>query len=148
MKQAGDARLATLVAAQLNKRGIEAAADDAMAARCALLKDRCQTTVELAAWMEMFFNAVTPAQADLDQHVTDVAKAALRTLREKLETVAWDKASLAAAMKETLAAHAIKMPQLAIPLRVIVCGRAQTPAIDALLALFQREVVLDRLRTI
>jgi glutamyl-tRNA synthetase len=40
------------------------------------------------------------------------------------------------------------MPQLAIPLRVIVCGRAQTPAIDALLALFQREVVLDRLRSI
>ena len=122
--------------------------DAAMAARCALLKDRCHTTVELADWIAMFFTAVTPAQADLDQHVTDVAKAALRTLREKLETVAWDKASLAAAMKETLAAHGIKMPQLAIPLRVIVSGRAQTPAIDALLALFQREVVLDRLRTI
>ena len=32
--------------------------------------------------------------------------------------------------------------------RVVVSGRAQTPAIDALLALFQREVVLDRLRGI
>jgi glutamyl-tRNA synthetase len=152
MKQADDARLATLVTAQLNKRAgfekLDAADAATMAARCALLKDRCHTTVELADWIAMFFTAVTPAQADLDQHVTDVAKAALRTLREKLETVAWDKATLAAAMKETLAAHAIKMPQLAIPLRVIVCGRAQTPAIDALLALFQREVVLDRLRSI
>jgi len=148
MKQADDARLATLVTAQLKKRDIVAADDATMAARCALLKDRCHTTVELADWIAMFFTAVTPAQADLDQHVTDVAKAALRTLREKLETVAWDKAALATAMKETLAAHAIKMPQLAIPLRVIVCGRAQTPAIDALLALFQREVVLDRLRSI
>jgi glutamyl-tRNA synthetase len=148
MKQADDARLAALVAAQLDKRGIAAQADAAMAARCALLKDRCHTTVELADWIAMFFSAVSPAQADLDQHVTEVAKAALRTLRAKLETVAWDKAALAAAMKETLAAHAIKMPQLAIPLRVLVCGRAQTPAIDALLALFQREVVLDRLRTI
>ena len=148
MKQADDARLATLVTAQLKKRDIVAVDDATMAARCALLKDRCHTTVELADWIAMFFTAVTPAQADLDQHVTDVAKAALRTLREKLETVAWDKVSLAAAMKETLATHAIKMPQLAIPLRVIVCGRAQTPAIDALLALFQREVVLDRLRSI
>ena len=148
MKQADDARLATLVTAQLKKRDIVAADDATMAARCALLKDRCHTTVELADWIAMFFTAVTPAQADLDQHVTDVAKAALRTLREKLETVAWDKAALATAMKETLAAHAIKMPQLAIPLRVIVCGRAQTPAIDAVLALFQREVVLDRLRSI
>ena len=148
MKQADDARLATLVTAQLAKRGIVASNDATMAARCALLKDRCHTTVELADWIAMFFTAVTPAQADLDQHVTDVAKAALRTLREKLETAAWDKASLSAAMKETLAAHAIKMPLLAIPLRVIVCGRAQTPAIDAVLALFQREVVLDRLRSI
>ena len=73
---------------------------------------------------------------------------ALRTLRDKLETVAWDKASLAAAMKETLAAHAIKMPAWAIPLRVIVAGRAQTPAIDTLLSLFQREIVLNRLRSI
>jgi glutamyl-tRNA synthetase len=148
MKQADDARLATLVVAQLKKKGIEAQADDAMAARCALLKDRCHTTVELADWIAMFYGTVTPAQADLDQHVTDGAKAALRTLREKLETATWDKAGIAAVMKETLAAHAIKMPQLAIPLRVVVSGRAQTPAIDALLALFQREVVLDRLRTI
>ena len=78
----------------------------------------------------------------------DGARAALRTLREKLETAAWDKAALAAVMKETLAAHAIKMPQLAIPLRLVVTGRTQTPSIDALLALFQKEVVLDRLRGI
>ena len=148
MKQADDARLAALVVGQLARRGISAQADDAMAARCALLKDRCQTTVELADWIEMFHAAPTPAQADLDQHVTDAARTALRTLRGKLETAAWDKAGIAAAMKETLAEHAIKMPQLAIPLRVVVCGRAQTPAIDALIALFQREVVLDRLRTV
>jgi len=37
------------------------------------------------------------------------------------------------------------MPQLAIPLRVAVCGRTQTPAIDAVLALFDRNTVLERL---
>jgi glutamyl-tRNA synthetase len=148
MKQADDARLATLVATQLKKRGIDAADDALMAARCALLKDRCHTTVELADWIAMFFADVTPVQSEVDQHVTEGAKAALRTLREKLEVVAWDKAALSAAMKETLAAHAIKMPQLAIPLRIIVSGRSQTPSIDALLVLFQRELVLDRLRVI
>ena len=96
----------------------------------------------------MFFKPATPAQADLDQHVTDAAKTALRTLRTKLESAAWDKAGIAAVMKETLTEHAIKMPQLAIPLRIVVTGRTQTPAIDALLALFDRQVVLDRLRTI
>jgi glutamyl-tRNA synthetase len=140
------------VATQLKKRagfeGIEVAADATMAARCALLKDRCQTTVELADWIAMFYVEVTPVPAEVDQHLTDGAKAALRTLREKLVTAAWDKASLSAVMKETLAAHAIKMPQLAIPLRIVVTGRSQTPSIDALLALFSKEVVLNRLRTV
>ena len=148
MKQADDARLASLVVKQLAKRGIGAEADATMAARCALLKDRCQTTVELADWVAMFYVTPAPAQADVDQHVTDAARTALRTLREKLETATWDKAGIAAAMKETLTAHAMKMPQLAIPLRLVVSGRAQTPSVDALIALFQREVVLDRLRTV
>ena len=149
IKQADDARLARLVSAQLRKRGLDVPVDELLAARCALLKDRCQTTVELADWIAMFFADVTPLQADVDQHLNDAAKAALATLRAKLEAVAtWDKAALSAAMKETLAAHAIKMPQLAIPLRIVVTGRAQTPSIDALLALFDKEVVLNRLRSI
>src|SRR4051812_28628493 len=84
LKQADDARLAALVAVQLKKKGVEAAADDAMAARCALLKDRCHTTVELADWVALFHLAPTPAPADLDQHLTETAKDALRTLRDKL----------------------------------------------------------------
>jgi glutamyl-tRNA synthetase len=39
----------------------------------------------------------------------------------------------------------LKMPQLAIPVRVLVCGRAQTPAIDAVLELFDRATVIERL---
>jgi glutamyl-tRNA synthetase len=157
MKQADDARLAALVAAQFDRRAsdAQALADAAaqagparMAARCALFKDRCSTTAELADWLAMFVVDVKPSQADLDQHVTEPAKAALRTLCEKLETVEWSKPALAAAMKETLAAHGIKMPQLAIPLRVLLCGRAQTPDIAAVLELFSRDIVVSRLRAV
>jgi glutamyl-tRNA synthetase len=38
------------------------------------------------------------------------------------------------------------MPQLAVPLRVAVTGRLQTPSIDAVLELLGRETVLARLR--
>jgi glutamyl-tRNA synthetase len=149
MKHADDARLAMFTSVQLAaRRGIDASADAAMAARCALFKDRCGTTVELADWIAMFFTAVAPAPADLEQHVTEAVKPALRTLRDKLADVAWDKAAIAAAMKETLAAHGLKMPQLAPAVRVLVCGRPQTPSIDAVLQLFDRKIVLDRLRTI
>jgi glutamyl-tRNA synthetase len=37
------------------------------------------------------------------------------------------------------------MPKLAIPLRLVLTGRAQTPSVDAVVALFDRKVVLDRL---
>ncbi len=37
------------------------------------------------------------------------------------------------AIKETLAAHRLKMPQLAMPVRVLVAGTTQTPSIDAVL---------------
>ena len=42
-------------------------------------------------------------------------------------------------------AHKLKMPQLAHAVRVLVCGRAQTPSIDAVLELFPREAALERL---
>jgi glutamyl-tRNA synthetase len=38
------------------------------------------------------------------------------------------------------------MPQLAMPLRLLVTGQLQTPAIDAVLALFSREVVRARVQ--
>jgi glutamyl-tRNA synthetase len=37
------------------------------------------------------------------------------------------------------------MPQVAVPVRLKVFGRAQTPSVDAMLALMSREVVLRRL---
>jgi glutamyl-tRNA synthetase len=40
----------------------------------------------------------------------------------------------------------IKMPHLAMPVRVLLCGQAQTPSLDAVISLFTRERVLHRLQ--
>ena len=48
-------------------------------------------------------------------------------------------------IKLTLGEHGLKMPQLAHAVRVLVCGRSQTPSLDAVLALFERAAVLERL---
>jgi len=146
LKQADDARLGALVAGQLQRRGLTVVADARLDALCALFKDRCSTTVELADWLQMYFAPAQPAAADLATHVTDAVRPALAALRERLATCDWDKAGIAAAMKATLGEHGLKMPQLAIPLRVLVFGRTQTPSIDAALALFERDAVLERLQ--
>jgi glutamyl-tRNA synthetase len=148
MKTAADERLAGLLQGQLARRGITTDDLPLLVRASALFKDRCSTVVELADWAAMLFGPVSPAAEDLATHLTDAVKPALATFAEKLATAAWDKAGIAAAMKEALAAHQLKMPQLAPAVRVLVCGRAQTPSVDAVLALFPREVVRDRLQSL
>ncbi|WP_418121750.1 glutamate--tRNA ligase [Variovorax sp. 160MFSha2.1] len=141
--KSGD-ELAPLVAAQLHKRGI--VADERLPAICALFKDRCETTVALADWAAAFYADITVTEADRAQHITDAVKPAIATLAEKMMTVAWDKASIAVMIKEVLATHALKMPVLAMPVRVLVMGTPQTPSLDSVLEIFSREKVVERLR--
>jgi glutamyl-tRNA synthetase len=147
LKQADDARLAALVAKQLQRRNLTVPADAPLASMCALFKDRCSTTAELADWLAMYFAPVQPSAEDLAQHVTDDVKPALQSLAASLKDAAWDKAGISQAIKDTITLHKLKMPQLAIPVRVLVCGRAQTPSVDAVLALFAKEDVLSRLQS-
>jgi glutamyl-tRNA synthetase len=145
IKAMADEQLAPLVAAQLAKRGM--VADARLPAICALLKDRCDTTMVLADWAAAFYADVQIKPEDLVQYVTDAVKPALQTLAEKLNTCAWDKAAIAVAIKEVLTAHSLKMPQLAMPVRVLLMGTPQTPSLDAIIALFSKQEVLRRLQT-
>jgi glutamyl-tRNA synthetase len=146
IKRTADAELARVVASHVRARGIEPVAEVQLQRMCALFKDRCATLVELSDWLSMYFVAVAARDEDVVQHVTDAVRPALRSLRDRLGDIDWDKGTIALAIKETLAAHGLKMPQLAQALRVLVCGRVQTPSIDAVLELFPRETVLRRLQ--
>jgi glutamyl-tRNA synthetase len=144
LKAMADDALAALVAALLQKRGI--VVDERLPRICGLFKDRCDTTVVLADWAAAFYADITPNADEVAKHVTDAVKPALNLLIEKLTTCTWDKPSIAAAIKEVLGACGLKMPQLAMPVRVLVMGTAQTPSLDAVLELSEREKVLSRLQ--
>lgn len=144
LKAMDDALLAPLVAEQLAKRGLNG--DERLPRICSLFKDRCDTTVALASWAGAFYGAVEPSTEEREQHITDAIRPALATLAAKLADCEWSKASISAVIKETTTAHGIKMPQLAMPVRVLVMGTAQTPSLDAVLELHQRQTVLERLK--
>jgi glutamyl-tRNA synthetase len=145
LKALPDDTLAAHVVARFAERGIAAVVDDQLCRMCALFKDRCATTVELCDWLAMYLSEVAPSAEDLAAHVTEVVTPAVRSLRERLIDIEWTKPAIGAAIKEVITAHGIKMPTLAHAVRVLVCGRAQTPSIDAVLELFPRDVVLTRL---
>jgi len=146
MKAMDDAELAMLVEAQLGKRGIEP--DARLPAICGLFKDRCDTTVVLADWAARFYTPVQPHPEEAAKHINDGVRPAIGMLAKMLEGVPWDKASISEAIKEVLRATGMKMPQLAMPVRVLVMGTAQTPSLDAVLALCERDTVLERLGAI
>ena len=146
IKAMPDAELAPLVAGQLQKRGI-AQTDERLPAICALFKDRCETTEALAGWARAYYADVQPPQQELDQFVTDAIRPAIASLHDRLKAVSeWNAAAISAAVKQTLAEHGLKMPQLAMPVRVLVMGTHQTPSLDAVLALHHQQKVLDCLR--
>ncbi len=139
----GDA-LAALVTVHLQAMGITA--DERLPAMCDVFKDRCDTTVAIADWVQRFYRPVQASAEDLAQHVTDAVRPVFQSLVDSLRACEWNKADIAAAMKQVLQTHGLKMPQLAMPARVLLLGTPQTPSLDAVIALFTREEVLLRLK--
>ena len=145
LKQADDARLAGEVASRLARRGIDPESGTALERVVALYKDRVTNLNELADAVEPFVVEIRPSAEMITAHFNDVARNALGELRLRLATVAWEKTALSQAIKETCSALGVKMPQVAIPLRVALLGIPQSPSIDAVLAVLGRARVLERL---
>jgi glutamyl-tRNA synthetase len=144
LKAMADDALAALVSAELAKRGITA--DDRLPAICGLFKDRCDTLLVLADWATAFYNDVTPLPEDVAKHITPATLSALDALATKLAAVVeWNTANVSAAFKAVLTEQGLKMPQLAMPVRVLVMGTPQTPSVDAVIWLCGKEKVLARL---
>lgn len=146
IKLAGLGQLAGLVRARLAQDGAQFDGAPDLQAVIALLRERANTINELADAARLFYRQPNPDPALLAQHLTDAVKPALARFADRCQSVEWNKAILSAALKEVLAEHKLKMPQLAMPLRLILTGQLQTPAIDAVIDLFGRDAVLTRLR--
>lgn len=119
--------------------------DEQLTGICGLFKDRCDTLAALAAWVRAFYEPVQPKAEDLAQYLTPAVLPALDMLTARLEQIEWNAPAIGAAFKQVLADAGLKMPQLAMPVRVLVLGTPQTPSVDQVLYLCGREKVLARL---
>ncbi|MBM3364947.1 MAG: glutamate--tRNA ligase [Betaproteobacteria bacterium] len=145
IKQSDNARLAALAMPQLMRDGARLDNAPPLEDVIALLKDRANTVNELADAMMLFYREPNPDPALMAQHLTDAARAALTSFAQAAQRIDWTKEAIAGLIKQVITDHSMKMPQLAMPLRLVVTGQLQTPSVDAVLALFGREVVLYRL---
>ena len=145
IKGADDARLGQEIQRRLAREGVTETAFPDPAAIAALYKDRVPNLNELADAAHPFYVAPHPSEEMTAQHLTDAARAALADLKCRLASADFVPEVLGKTLKETLAATGLKMPLVAIPLRVVLLGQPQSPAIDRVLAVMGREEVLRRL---
>jgi len=141
IKVAPHARLAALVGEELKRRNVQVAKGPPLEKVVSLLKERANSILQLADEAMLFYSYQPAAQPALEDEV----RKALTMLKGKLTSLTWQRADIGAAIKDAAKASGLKMPQLAMPLRLIVTGRTQTPSIDAVLELLGRETVLARL---
>lgn len=145
IKAADNQRLADLVRPDMQKQGAIFDSAPDLATVISLMKERANTTLELAQAAMLFYRFPQPDAALLQQHLTDLVRPALQAYAHACETIVWEKTAISTMMKEILSQHSLKMPQLAMPLRLLLTGQVQTPSIDAVVELFGRETVLRRL---
>jgi glutamyl-tRNA synthetase len=144
LKQTDNARLVELVRPRLVARGVTVSATPALEAVIALYKERVSTLNELADAAEVFYIDLHPEPAILNAHLSPEALPALREFAERISNITWETSAISALIKELLGKHGLKMPKLAMPLRVMLVGQTQAPSVDALVVLFPRELVLAR----
>jgi glutamyl-tRNA synthetase len=145
IKAADDARLAALVRPVMQAEGVAPAGNPDLQAVIGLMKERAHTVNELALSCLMFYREPQPDGALMAEHLTDAVKPALADYAAQLKTVEWNRPALSALMKGILAAHKLKMPHLAMPLRLMLTGQLQTPSIDSVVELIGRDTVSARI---
>ena len=137
--------LADMLKPFLTQAGLNTTGGPAVERVAELLRERAPTLVEMAAQAHYFYVRPAPDAALLAQHLGDAARPALAELKNVLPTINWVKAEINAAVKAQVSKHGLKMPQLMMPLRILMTGQTQTPAIDAIMEVLGQDETLARL---
>lgn len=114
-----------------------------------LFQSRAETLVDLAQACALLYRPYQTPE-NLAECVPDKAKPALRWFAQQLDALDWNgaeaSAQIQALIKQALSEFGLKMPEFAVPLRWCVLGQAHSPALDQILKLLGKPLVLERLR--
>ena len=145
LRQLGGEDLARRIAPRVKEEGFSVTQGPSLAAVCDLLKDRAHTLNDLAEEVSMFYLEPPRQSPELAEKMQPAVAQAMTSFLGALPEK-WDASSLSATMKSVLSASGLKMPQLAMPLRLMLMGRTDTPSIDKVMAVLGRDCVIRRIR--
>ena len=145
LRQRSGEALAAAIAGRVREEGFSVASGPSLAQVCELLKDRAQTLNELAEQVAMFYITPPASSPELADKMQGPVAPAVQAFLDSLPGQ-WTAADLSASMKTVLTQSGLKMPQLAMPLRLMLMGRTDTPSIDKVMAVLGRDCVEARIQ--
>lgn len=145
IKQASNDYLVKDITERLAKLNVVVGVQPGLSAVIDLYKERANTLNELAASIAYFYKKPVMDQAAAEKHLTADVKPVMAKLSELLSTVDWQAEAIHHAINEVVTQYQLKFPKVAMPLRVLLTGIAQSPSIDQVMALLGRDEVLARI---
>jgi glutamyl-tRNA synthetase len=111
-----------------------------------LYRERANNLNQLAKDITFFYTLPTANITDVEKHITADIKPAIASLCEKLADIEWTSEAIHAAINEIVTNLQYKFPKIAMPLRVMLTGTAQSPSIDQVMAILGKKEVLARIQ--
>ncbi|MDP1596454.1 MAG: glutamate--tRNA ligase [Methylotenera sp.] len=145
IKQASAESLVGDITKRLAKLNVSVSETPNLPAVIDLYKERANTLNELAASIAYFYQKPIMDLVAAEKHLTVEIKPAIATLADLLKAVDWQAEAIHHAINEVVTQYQLKFPKVAMPLRVMLTGIAQSPSIDQVMKLMGREEVLARI---
>ena len=146
IKEANIDVLALDIATRLTKLNVEVSLQPKLQDVLALYRERTNNLNQLASEVAYFYALPKANLADVEKHLTPEILPVIRTLSEKLGIIDWTAEAIHAEINAVVAENQLKFPKVAMPLRVMLTGNAQSPSIDQVMALLGQKLTLARLQ--
>ena len=139
LKRANECELGHRLVPYLKRAGLDPASGPDAGAVAKLLRERVATLAEMADAAHYFYAAPHATPATAAEFLDAPSRAAVAELVTRFATIEWTREAISTAIKAVAAGHGLKPAQVMMPVRMLVCGTRETPAIDAVLAVLGRE---------
>jgi glutamyl-tRNA synthetase len=130
---------------RLNAIDVSVESNAQLEAAIQLYRERTNNLNQLAQEIAFFFTTPVANLADVEKHITAETLSVASAFVTKLSACDWSVEAIHAVMNALVLEMQIKFPKLAMPLRVMLTGVAQSPSIDQVMFILGREHTIQRI---
>lgn len=135
------------VAKRLEKLDVPMQAVPSIKSVLELYKERANNLNQLALDIAYFYKVPEANAVDVVKHITPEIKPVMQKLYNTLKDTSWTAELIHEAINGVVKENALKFPVVAMPLRVMIAGIAQTPSIDKVMEILGKDAVLNRMNS-